>query len=355
MKTFRGFALALILGLSAAAATGAAQSVSANNGGRTVHTVALGETLYSIARQYGVSAEEIAAANGVMNLDYIYAGQELVIPDDGDNGGGAWHPAPPHHAGGGQRHLVRLGESLYGIAWQYGVSVSAIMAANGIANPDYIYAGQQLTIPGDWAPEPSPGGWVDPGPGCGHRHPVAPGETLSGIAWHHGLSIGAIARANGIGFPYLIYAGQSLYIPCGEGGVKPGHDRDGNHGHKPQPGAHHPKPTAQPSLSPAACAREVQIVNPRQNEHVSGTVNVVGTANIANFQFYKLEVAMGAAPLDGNFFSVGNVVSHVVNDTTLGTWYVGNLPAGTWTLRLTAVDNRGQTERPCNVTVHVDR
>lgn len=349
MKTFHGFALALILGLSMAAATGIAHPVSANNGGRAVHTVALGETLYSIARHYGVSAEEIAAANGVMNLDYIYAGQQLVIPGDGPAG----RPAPAAH-GGGQTHLVQLGETLYGIAWKYGVSVSAILAANGIGNPDYIYAGQQLAIPGGWAPEPAPGGgWVDPGPGCGHRHAVKPGETLSGIAWHHDLSIGAIARANGIGFPYLIYAGQSLYIPCGEGGVNPGHGND--HGHKPQPGPHRPKPTAQPALHPAACPREVQIVNPRQNEHVSGSVNVVGTANIANLQFYKLEAAMGATPLEGNFFSIGEEVTRVVNDTTLGTWYVGNLPAGTWTLRLTAVDNRGQFPRPCSVTVHVDR
>lgn len=346
MKTFHGFALALILGLSAAAATGAAHPVSANNGGRSVHTVALGETLYSIARRYGVSAEDIAAANGVVNLDYIYAGQQLVIP----GGGPSWDPAPAPHAGGARSHLVSLGETLYGIAWQYGVSVSAIMAANGISNPDYIYAGQQLAIPGGWAPEPDHGGgWVDPGPGCGHRYQVKPGETLSGIAWHHGLGIEAIARANGIGFPFMIYAGQALYIPCGNGDW--GHDRD-DRGPKPRPRGPHPKPE---TLHPAACPREIQIVNPRQNEHLAGTVNVVGTASIANFQFYKLEVAMGATPLDGNFFSVGEEVGHPVSDSSLGSWYVGNLPAGTYTLRLTAVDNRGQFPRPCNVTVHVDR
>lgn len=349
MKTFYGLALALVLALTAMAVGTDAATALAYDGGQRTHTVALGETLYSIARRYGVSAEAIAAANGVVNLDYIYAGQTLTIPGSGPS----WEPAPAPQAGGGRLHRVSLGETLYGIAWKYGVSVPAIMAANGLSNPDYIYAGQDLRIPGGWAPEPAPGGgWTDPGPGCGHRHPVKPGETLSGIAWHHGLSIGAIARANGIGFPYLIYAGQALYIPCGEGGLKPGH---GHHEPQPKPRPQHPHPTARPDLRPAACAREVQIVNPRQGEHVTGTVNVAGTANIADFQFYKLEAAMGATPLDGNFFSIGEEVNRTVNDSSLGTWYVGNLPAGTWTLRLTAVDNRGQFPRPCNVTVHVDR
>jgi len=45
------------------------------------HTVAWGQTLYSIGRWYGVSAWSIAAANGIYNLNRIYAGQRLCIPD----------------------------------------------------------------------------------------------------------------------------------------------------------------------------------------------------------------------------------------------------------------------------------
>jgi LysM repeat protein len=45
-----------------------------------IHIVAYGETLLSIARWYGVSPWSIARANGIWNLNYIYAGQRLVIP-----------------------------------------------------------------------------------------------------------------------------------------------------------------------------------------------------------------------------------------------------------------------------------
>jgi spore germination protein len=45
------------------------------------HTVKYGQTLYSIARQYGVSQWAIARCNGIYNLNKIYAGQRLCIPD----------------------------------------------------------------------------------------------------------------------------------------------------------------------------------------------------------------------------------------------------------------------------------
>jgi len=47
------------------------------------------------------------------------------------------------------------------------------------------------------------------------HHVVQPGETLSWIAWHYGVSQWAIAQANYIRNPDLIYAGQVLYIPYG--------------------------------------------------------------------------------------------------------------------------------------------
>ena len=53
--------------------------------------------------------------------------------------------APP--ADGGSYHKVRYGETLYSIGRRYGVNPYAIARANGLANPDYIYAGQSLRIP----------------------------------------------------------------------------------------------------------------------------------------------------------------------------------------------------------------
>ncbi len=311
----------------------------------TVHVVGLGETLYSIARIYGVSPQALAAHNGLANPNYIYAGQRLGVPG---NYGPGYHrpaPAPAYHSAS---HTVQLGETLYAIAARYGTTVSALLSLNGLANPDFIYAGQQLRLPGAAVPQPGPG--PKPAPGCGHHYLVKPGENLSGIAWNHGTTIYAIARANGLRFPYIIYAGQSLHIPC-DGGT-PRHHPPKQHD-RPAP---KPKPRpAKPDLRPAVCARQVQIVSPRMNEHVSGTIQIIGTAAIENFQFYKVEYAMGHAPLDSAFASIGEVHPTQVSDSVLSTWYTGNMPAGAYTLRLTAVDNRGQALRPCDVAIHIDR
>lgn len=49
-------------------------------GGANTHTVAPGETLFSIAQRYGLTAEAIASANGLFNPDQIYVGQVLYLP-----------------------------------------------------------------------------------------------------------------------------------------------------------------------------------------------------------------------------------------------------------------------------------
>lgn len=46
----------------------------------TVYTVVRGDTLYRIARRFGVSISAIMAANGITNANLIYAGQRLIIP-----------------------------------------------------------------------------------------------------------------------------------------------------------------------------------------------------------------------------------------------------------------------------------
>ena len=54
------------------------------------------------------------------------------------------------------RHMVRSGETLRVIAQRYGVGILQLVAANGIVNPDRIYVGQSLRIPGQGQPTPAP-------------------------------------------------------------------------------------------------------------------------------------------------------------------------------------------------------
>ena len=126
--------------------------------------------------------------------------------------------APAAHYGTcGYWYPVYWGQTLASISRATGVPAWAIAQANGLANPNYIRAGQSLWIPCTQAPPhapyppPSP---YPPPPSCGYWYAVRWGDTLSSIAWRSGVSGWAIAQANGLYNPNYIYAGQSLWIPC---------------------------------------------------------------------------------------------------------------------------------------------
>jgi LysM repeat protein len=109
-------------------------------------------------------------------------------------------------------HTVQPGENLYRIALKYGISVSELAAANGITNPDKVQVGQVLVVPRCGTGGGSSGG----GAGGQRTHVVQPGETMYSIARKYGVSVDALAKANGIVEPYLIYVGQVLIIPDSE-------------------------------------------------------------------------------------------------------------------------------------------
>ncbi|HEY71933.1 MAG: hypothetical protein DRJ03_07065 [Chloroflexi bacterium] len=158
-------ALAAANGLSSASYIYVGQRLVIPTGGSTtsgVHVVQRGENLFRIALRYGMTAQALAAANGIANVNHVYVGQRLVIP----TGGSA--PLPVQPTPSGQTYTVRRGDTLSGIALRYGVSTWALAQANGIRNPSFIYVGQVLRIPGGGSPAPQPpspaptgGRWID--------------------------------------------------------------------------------------------------------------------------------------------------------------------------------------------------
>jgi LysM repeat protein len=124
----------------------------------TSYVVQPGENLFRIALRHGLTTAELAAYNGIVNPDRVYAGQVLQIPDGNSApAAAAAQPAAPA-ASTSVTHLVKRGEILSSIALHYGVSVQAIAQANGVYNPSLIYAGQSLAIPGattSAAPQPA--------------------------------------------------------------------------------------------------------------------------------------------------------------------------------------------------------
>jgi murein DD-endopeptidase MepM/ murein hydrolase activator NlpD len=146
---------------SAASGAGAAQAVV---------TVRPGETLWSIARAYGVPVDAIVRVNRLSSANQIAAGQRLIIPPRAEG-----TPAPPRAVAANRPRsrtpsavktppgkvplviTVRRGETLFALARAFNLSVDAIAKANGIENRNLLSIGQRVRIPGRFVtPGPPP-------------------------------------------------------------------------------------------------------------------------------------------------------------------------------------------------------
>ena len=151
-------------------------------------------------------------------------------------------------------HIVQPGENLYRISLRYGVTMEAIMAANGLTNAHRINAGQQLIIPGgaDGSPAAEPTITENP-------YLVQWGDTLGGIALSHGVTIWALMQANEISNSYVIYAGQELVIPGR--GSEPAPDTDDT-GATPEPTPDTDDTGTAPEPTPETESADTYVVRP---------------------------------------------------------------------------------------------
>ena len=110
------------------------------------HTVQSGDTLLSIALDYGVTVEEIQQANNLTGV-LIRVGDELIIPGQvADAVSALAGPASDFS------YIVMEGDTLVSIALRFGSSVQDIQTANGLATDALIRPGDRLTIPVRGAP-----------------------------------------------------------------------------------------------------------------------------------------------------------------------------------------------------------
>jgi membrane-bound lytic murein transglycosylase D len=122
------------------------------DGTRTVHRVRRGESLYSIARRYRTDVKSLTTWNSIDDPRLIRSGQRLVVYAGTKAGGSARAGSDTARAGGAGRertssaYTIRRGDTLYGIARKFGVSVRAVQSWNEMGRSTLIHPGNKLTI-----------------------------------------------------------------------------------------------------------------------------------------------------------------------------------------------------------------
>lgn len=154
-----------------------------------------GDSLYSIARDYGTTYETLVDINELDDPNALSVGQIINVPGEAP-------PGVPLEEG--VVHVVEAGETLFRISQKYGVPLDQLAEANQITNPNTLRTGQRLIIPSGGSQTPSTGRRV---------HVIQPGDTVTSIAAQYGVTPAAIIQANELTDPNRLTVGKQLIIP----------------------------------------------------------------------------------------------------------------------------------------------
>ena len=166
------------------------------------YVVVEGDSLSRIAAKLGVSLPSLLDVNEMTVSSLILPGQRLAVPD-----GGGTEDGPVYR--------VRPGDGLAAIAARHGVSLRALLDANGLTIDSVIIPDQRLTLPAGATGVAAPSSGGETGAGGGIAYTVRPGDSLSMIASRHGVSLGALLGSTGLHVESLILPGQQLTLPAG--------------------------------------------------------------------------------------------------------------------------------------------
>jgi LysM repeat protein len=205
-----------------------------------------------------------------------------------------------------QIHVVQKGETLYGIARNYGISLDALVSANTISDPAKVIAGTSLTIPGQANPTsranpplqekpsvalPAVSGQVATAADIKPtRHTVSKGETLYGIGRRYGVSVDSIVKANNLE-TLTIKIGQILTIPLAP--VVAGSASAATVLAAPQSGSSTRTPSAVSGQQPGSTAGSIVSTNAAivLSGNASGQWPVAGTVSLLQGKIRGAEIA----------------------------------------------------------------
>ncbi len=101
------------------------------------------DSLWKIAKRFGVDVDAIARMNGIIDPDKIYPRQvlRLWIEEEGEES-----VSEEVLGQEGNAYIVQPGDTLYMIAQRFGTTVPTLINLNGLSNPDRLNIGDRLLI-----------------------------------------------------------------------------------------------------------------------------------------------------------------------------------------------------------------
>lgn len=101
----------------------------------TIYQVKNGDTLASVASDFGISVDNLSNLNGIMVGSVLNPGDFIVVPKKQEDN--------PYF----MEYVVKKGDNVYAIAKAINVNPSFLLRLNGLNDSDIIYPGQKIMIP----------------------------------------------------------------------------------------------------------------------------------------------------------------------------------------------------------------
>ncbi|MGF3067261.1 LysM peptidoglycan-binding domain-containing protein [Facklamia sp. P12950] len=182
----------------------------------TTHVVEKGDTIYSIARKYGLSEQDLMALNGLSSTTIDIGAQLIVSMDGGDKS------SNQEEAG---YYVVKKGDTLYSIANKFGLSVDQLRSFNGLTG-NYIDVGDRLALNGsNTTDQPSQPPVVKEDPAT---YVVQKGDSLYKIANAYGLTVSQLKAMNGLSSDFIDVGDLLAVADGGTTSVTPGGSNQGS-------------------------------------------------------------------------------------------------------------------------------
>ena len=111
----------------------------------TIHVIKKGETIYSIARSYGLSVQEVMNHNKISDARAIQVGAKIRIP--GTDAKNPVSSAPAQQTRAYEEYRVEKNDTLYGLARRFGINLAELLDMNGFAPNYVIKTGEKIRVP----------------------------------------------------------------------------------------------------------------------------------------------------------------------------------------------------------------
>ncbi|WP_372697902.1 LysM peptidoglycan-binding domain-containing protein [Arthrobacter sp. JSM 101049] len=185
---------------------------------RTV-TVKSGDTLSGIAHRHDVSLSTILKANDLKASDLIFPGQKIKL--SASAAPAAKKSSHRQASGSAKSYTIKSGDTLSGIAHAHHMSLASLLKANKLKASELIYPGQKLRLSGGpvaAAASPakkSTSSTASTSSSTARTYTIKSGDTLSGIAHAHHMSLSSLLKSSGLNSSTTIYPGQKIRISGG--------------------------------------------------------------------------------------------------------------------------------------------